>query len=285
MAEEFENLPVDTEVSESNDQSSGADEDEDLNYLDANEDTNDDEEDESEGDGEDEEVAEQPRKKSNGFKKRIDKLIKEKDELKQRLDALEKGSKPAEKEVKSEKEETLVKPKFEDFDSIDDYNDAFEDYMEKKVLSKFEKHTSEKASKQAQAEERNKEISAYTERLNKAVSERYKDFNEVFTNLNDVPALHDATVRLIQKSEMGPDLVYYLAKNKEKATELAKSSVEDQITKLNKLEQRLSAKLNIKKEEAPAPLNRVTNPRGTVNKKEYSKEMSFEDFMKFREKK
>lgn len=284
MAEEFENLPVDTEVSESNDQSSGADEDDDLNYLNqSEEDTNDDEEDESEDDGEDE-VAEQPRKKSSGFKKRIDKLIKEKDELRQRLEALEKGAKPVEKDIRSEKEETLVKPKFEDFDTIDDYNDAFEDYMEKKVLSKFDKHTSEKASKQAEMEERNKEISTYTERLNKAVSERYKDFNDVFSNLNDVPALHDATVRLIQKSEMGPDLVYYLAKNKEKATELAKSSVEDQITKLNKLEQRLSAKLSIKKEEAPAPLNRVTNPRGTT-KKEYSKEMSFEDFMKFREKK
>lgn len=254
----------------------------DLDYFDEDDIEEETDDDNEEDDGEDE-VAEHPKKKSNGFKKRIDGLIKKNSELEERLKKFEESQSSSKSDTKEELSK-LVKPKFEDFDTLDEFNDAFEDYMEKKFEQRLKNLDSEKAKeKEARVAEetRKQEDLKYAERATEA-AKRYKNFTETVEELNDVPAFAQEAIRFMVKSELGPDLAFYLAKNKDKAKDLSSKSVEDQISFLTKLEVRISEKVSVKKESAPKPLTKVKPKSAEIRKSYTEKGISTDDFIRMR---
>jgi len=92
------------------------------------------------------------------------------------------------------------------------------------------------------------------------VREKYDDFDAVAFN-PDIP-VSNAMAEIIRSSDVGPDLAYYLGKNREEAVRISEMTVAQQGAALARLEVKISNAPPVKKtSSAPAPISPV-NPRG-----------------------
>ena len=264
----------------------------DLSYLDPEEDDEneeDSEEDEEENDEEDEydddedEEDYQPRKK-NGFQKRIGKLVdrakkaeSEKNELLERLRALEEEVKKPRKEEKVEEEEdddTFPVMSDYDYDEGKFYNAVYKynrkkEIKEEKERARIEKEENERNIKQ---EEANKVINNYfSKHVEEAKKTKYKDFDKMMTSVRDLPPLSDETAySIFEDEENGVDVHYYLMKNPSKWKEISEMPTHKQIREITKL----SDKIGNKKAEITSrkstndyePIERVKSSKGLKQK-------------------
>lgn len=157
----------------------------------------------------------------DGPQKRINKAVKAQreaerktEQLQREIEELKKG-KPSEGK-KDEKPKAAdpnepKKPKQEDFDTFEEFIDKLTDY--KADLRDYQRDKKERERKAAEANESFKKT---WEKKKDAAREKFDDFDEVMETAGDTP-ISKVMVQIINESEIGPQLGYYLATHPEEA--------------------------------------------------------------------
>jgi len=245
--------------------------------LEADESASADDSDEQESNEEDSQGNQDEKKKpkSNGFKKRIDKLNKQRTEeaLQRRLAEQERDhwkaealkAKPqSEIQGKNAANKTDLidgKPKSENYDTHEEYVDAITDFKFEQKAKQAElklRQDTLKSEQQAQAE-------SFQEKL-QLVKSKHDDFEDVIEAASDINysyGIQDA----IMSSDVAPHLMYELTKDRTLLERISKMSDTNAIKEIGKIEARLEKSLSeepSKKEttqtkttKAPPPLKPI----------------------------
>lgn len=241
---------------------------------------------ESAGNGEesagDDTTAEQSKgKKQSNVQKRIDKLVREREQEKRERERLERElakSKGGNKE-KPEKQEDK-EPVESDFETYDDYLDAL-DQFENQSEQEQEKPAESKGDK---TEKQNEDDDGLTDTqktslaiLQDVISEADKpsDFEEVA--LAEDVNINGQMLEALAECDNPVDVMYHLGKNKQTAADIAKMTPIKAAREIAKLD--LTAKATPpkpkKQTNAPDPINPV---KGSDSQKKSLGEMSFSEF-------
>lgn len=139
-------------------------------------------------------------------------------------------------------------PKIEDFQTLDAYLEARDEYRDK---AKSSKDTQGKDQPDVQYHQA---VTRARESLMEAGSEKYDDFEEVVTsdNIRITPVMRDAIFEL-DDQEIQAELTYYLGKNPKEAQRIAKLSPMRQIAEVGKLEAKLTSTSTPTKRPSSAP--------------------------------
>lgn len=189
-------------------------------------------------------------------------------------------------EAQKQPSQEAVEPKRDDFENLEDYLRAISKYEAEQVTKKELK--AEREARQGEAS-RTRE-NAGEARIAKEWQEREtafmaatKGYQETVTAYieDEVGQLSDVARRSILESEVGPNLLHYLAKNPDEAERIAELSPVRQVAELGKLETKLSPAAR-KASSAPAPITPVGNSGSTSTKK--LAEMTQDEFDKARRK-
>lgn len=244
--------------------------------------------DESEKD-ESEHKEERPRKK-NGFKKRIERFQKQLSSKDQEIEhwkseALKSKSQPKnQSEVeghKNDSQDNSKRPKPEDFETFDQYNEALTDWkIDQREMAKDRKTKEESLKSEYQ-----KTVTTFQERV-KEFEKANADFHDVLSDVDDIP-LSVGLQEVVLSSESGPELIYELAKNREEYERINKLSPLMIAREIGRLEARLSSKQETKqqtitKSKAPPPMNPLSGSSGSGIKKRPD-QMTGDEYLKWRQ--
>jgi hypothetical protein len=166
-----------------------------------------------------------------GLKKRFHKLTSKIRDLEAKL-----AGQPAPQEAKTgaatpEPAKAEAKPKPDDFESYDDYQEALTNW----TIDQREKTRQADESKRQATEQQKVQISAFQERC-KVVRAQHEDFDET---LEAAPAISAAMQQAIIESEQGAELAYELAKHPAEIERIAKLSPLAAAREIGKIEARL----------------------------------------------
>jgi len=172
-----------------------------------------------------EDEAPNPPKRKGGYQKRIDKLTREKHELAARVSELEArlagnapaGEKASGTDTAAAKPDSSPegKPKPEDFETYEEFSEALTEWkLEQRERQKLE------AERQREAERRRQEALAAWQNRQEEARRAHPDYDEVLSDADDVP-LPGAMQAAILESERGPEIAYFLAKNRSEAKRIA----------------------------------------------------------------
>lgn len=201
---------------------------------------------ESEDEEKDKDEDRKPKKKG-GWQRRVDKLTRELNERSKELEnwrqaALGSKATPDKPESNGGKKETPVAakpdpdaPKIENFSEYADYLEALTEY---RVEQRFK--AQEQKAQKAEIEKVAKQVEETWKTRLEAASKRYDDFEEI--KKTDLPLTLTAR-QIVMDSEVGPDMVYWMAKNPEKAIKIMESPPIIQAKELGKLEDKLLEKI------------------------------------------
>lgn len=169
------------------------------------------------------------------------------DRLKQEKREAEKRAKEAEAELAKLKVE---KPKREDFDDDDDYQDARHLYRERQARREAAQSTVESA----RAEAERVRFAEWQQRV-EAAKDDIPDIEQVITD----PRVNitQQTAMLLMESDYGPQVAYKLARNPSLAAEIARMSERDAARAIGRLEAEASPQPR-KISSAPPPVDTVT---------------------------
>lgn len=223
-------------------------------------------------------------KKPKSAQKRINELTRKRREAEREAEywknkALKGEATPAEE--MPPKEDELVKPKADDFDTYDEYYEALADYKAEKKVRDILKKQEEKDKQKKTANETIEAIKQFKERAEKT-AEKYEDFDEVITD-EETP-YNEAMKQAVFNSEIGPEIAYYLGKHKEEAMKIAKMPVLKSVMEMGKLEDRLFASLKGKPKKpsnAPVPIKPIKGSGNTIAKD--PNKMSMKEYRAFRQ--
>jgi hypothetical protein len=211
--------------------------------------------------GEDEATATEERKRNPKLELRFEKITKQREEARQEAkrerearESLEAKVRELEGRGQAETQPT-GEPKPENFSDMYEYAKALTDY-------RVEQRMGEEKQKDAQAKqqaEREKVISAWTDRVKAAKSEM-PDFDDMVGSADVVVSneVRDA----IFESDVGPRILYHLAENPEFAEKLSGMTVASALRSIGKLEAQYektepTSKTVVGKSKAPAPINPI----------------------------
>lgn len=220
----------------------------------------------------DESAASDEPKKAKGVQKRLDELVRQREDerrareasearLDRALSALERlTGKPA-AEAKQEIEQDdpePVRPVKAQFPSDDAFEAARDEYTEKKArwIARREVQATiaerERKAVEVQAQEEQSRVrDTYRGRVEKVV-EKYPDYHDVAESPDvaiTIPMAH-----AIMQSDFGPELQYHLGKNPAEAERISKLPVPAQLLALGRLEASFAAASKVEeKPETPAP--------------------------------
>lgn len=242
-----------------------------------------DETDETDGDEDDTQDTEnKPKKKKGGFKRRIDKLNtrlseREKEIAYWREQAM--GQKPsqANEETTPKVESTSNEPDPDNFETVRDYTKAvakWEIAQEKKLIQEQELKSQEQ-----------KKIGAHNKRV-EAFAKEQDDFWEVIEDVDDIRASQPLE-QLILESDIGPQLMYEIASNRQEFERLNSLGALSLAREIGRLEARLSPSKEASNTEtrkptkAPAPLRTVGNKSSGTSTKSPD-EMDFPEYKRWR---
>lgn len=221
---------------------------------------------EVESEPEAEKEATEERKPNPKLEKRFSELTKQREEarkeaqrereqreaLEARLKALEQSSQPQKASVEPEDE-----PQPHQFSDAFEYAKALAEYSAEKAVKERDRQEAEKQL----AVERQKVVEAWAKKVEAAKAEM-PDFEEMIESSDVV--VSDPIRDAIVESDVGPQILYYLAENPEVADKLAAKSVAAAMRELGKLEARFEkeaetssekpSKTVVKKSNAPAPI-------------------------------
>jgi len=227
----------------------------------------------NESDAENEvEVTEETKPKPR-LEKRIDKIVKEREQAKQdaayerqkreelesRLKAFESAAQP---KVEANRDE---KPKPDQFVDAFEYAEALADWSAENAVMRARQEDTEKKL----AEERNKVIEGWNVRLN-ATKAELPDYEEMVASSDVV--VSDQVRDAILESDVGPRILYHLAENPDIAEKISKSSLITALREIGKLEAKFEktepkeVKPVAQKSKAPAPISplKATNSEQAV---------------------
>jgi hypothetical protein len=170
------------------------------------------------------------------------------------------------------------------FTPLEDYEGSYEDWLTAKTKHEIKwEQIQEQKKAQAGTVEKN-----YIERCNKAASE-IPDLQETI-NAAQLPVFDNVFVNAVKKSDLGPQIVYYLSKNPAEAAKLAQIDPELAIMELGSIREKAKTMFQQKPKKmtnAPPPLNPGNGAGATVitdlaDKKmsDYAKSRDSETFIK-----
>lgn len=208
-------------------------------------------------------------KKTNGFKKKIDKLIKRNADKDREIEMWKaqalKGQQPqATQEKPIVKVEATGKPKQDDYASHEEWVEAIADWK----LEAREKEKELKARETQVKTEYQKQVSTFQEKVNE-YKKSVDDFDDALSDVDDIPlgvGIQDG----ILSSDIGPEIMYELAKNRKELERINALSPLAAAREIGKIEARLaktesSETKEIKKTtKAPAPITPVGS-KGTAS--------------------
>ena len=216
----------------------------------------------NESDAEDEEkVTEEPKPKPR-LEKRIDKIVKEREQA--REDATRERQKREEIEARLKDLESATKPKAEvnrdEKPRPDQFVDAFE-YAE--ALADW---SAENAVMRARQEDIERKVQEERQKVIETWNSRLENVKKDLPDYDDMVASSDVVVSdqvrdAILESEVGPRILYHLAENPEIAEKISKSSLITALREIGKLEARFekTEPIEVKpvavKSKAPAPIS------------------------------
>lgn len=154
-------------------------------------------------------------------------------------------------------------PRREDFDDLDEYQAELSAYKSAQIV---------KQDRQSDIEDRKAELEASNkdaeETLRLAFEERQQDFMAKATDYHDVVnsdlPISDVTAQEILRSEMGPQIAYYLGKNRADAARIARITDSTEVAReLARIEGRLSTSPPRRTTVAPQPVTVVAKGSGT----------------------
>lgn len=178
-----------------------------------------------------------PAKKPRGMLKRIEKLVEEKHDLQRKLEAMQAQvqqtvDKTVEQAVDSDFDKP--KPRFADFDTLEDYTEALTEWkLDKRDFDR------QVATERASVKEKAQQIAQTWTQRETAAKKEYSDYTDVVT-LEAVTAADPSTEARIflAESDFGPKVVYELLRDEALLEAFAQGSPIQQIKLLTKLEQR-----------------------------------------------
>lgn len=202
-------------------------------------------------------------KKAKGVQKRIDELVRQREEEKAeklRLLAIVEGfNKPKqEPEAKQDEDQAPQKPVRESFGTTDEYVAALADYADAKATWSSEKAVKEALANQAKQSEQ-RQIEAGQKAAQEAYAKRVEDATKEYPDYKEVAESPDVTVSIpmahaILQSEHGPKIAYHLGKNPEEAKRISQLSPPVQLIEMGLIVARLTAPA-----ASPAPLKPVVS--------------------------
>jgi hypothetical protein len=202
--------------------------------------------------------------------------------LEQRLAQLERGETPKKNPAESKQAVADGKPNPDQFDTHAEYVEALTDWkVEQKDKIREQKLQQEKLeSEQAKVQK------AYADK-EKAFSKKVEDYQEVMESVDDVP-LPPALIAAVLESELGPEISYELAKDREHLERVVKMSPIAVAREIGKIEAKILARASEPKKEpkkltnAPKPIGPVGTSRAAVAKTIDDPNLSFSDYVRLR---
>ena len=199
---------------------------------------------------------EKAEKKPTGFARRTEKIQQKLTERERELEywknvALNGNAKPAQTAAAPEK------PVLAQFSNVEDYVEARAQWDRKQLLTEIQQTTARQAEQSTRA-------TTYEQKVREAMK-TLPDWTEVMAAAKDDPASNEL-VQLVQESEVGPQMAYYLAKNPEEHERLNAMSPLRRVAELGKLEDKLLQKRETKTTSAPSKLGDVKGTEVRVAK-------------------
>lgn len=219
-------------------------------------------------------------KTKKGFQKSIDRLTRQREEAKRELEAERQKRFEIEKQIKKQEQEANKPkaPKESDFEYYSDFIEAEEKFNEESKKApiqepEVEVENDSKLPKLTDSQKTAKAILA--EKLIDA-NETYKDFAEV-AYADDVPITPEM-VEALAECDNPAEVLYHLAKNKEKAGSISDMSPIRQAIEIAKLEE------SLKTPSKPLKVTKASEPITPVNGRDATKkaheDMSFSEYEK-----
>lgn len=231
--------------------------------------------------------GEKPVKKPGGFQKRIARFQKQLSQKDQELEywkkeamAVKPTAKVDQKAVET-KLEPIGKPKSDKYKTHDEYVEALTDWK----MEQREKAVEQKAKENQVKSEFQKKGEVFQTRIEE-FKKTADDFDDLMADTNvDVPVY---VQEIFLTSEMGPALMYELAKNPKELERISRLSAIPAALELGKLEAKLSSNSTTassketKTTKAPDPVKPVGAKGGSLKKSIDDPNLSQKDFEKLR---
>lgn len=176
-----------------------------------------------------------------------------------------------------------TEPKREEFDSLEDYHRALARHEAKEVARQtIETDAKARQDKEtaARAEADSKRKGDDWSKREEAFQAKAKDYEEVVGDFvkEDLDGIHLNARSAILESDLGPELLYHLAKNPDEAERIAKLSPTRQVIEIGKLEDKVvPAK---KQSSAPPPVSPVKGKSTVTGFREDMTDAEFRDWSK-----
>lgn len=240
-------------------------------------------------------VQEPEGEKHKGLQKRFDKITKEKgdlarenEELKRKLEESNQGSRPAQdKNAPPQKAEEAVgdgKPTLDKYETLEAFYEALADWkLDQREKTKAATAEADKAKESAAAAQK-----VWNDRETTFKAE-HADYDGLIDEVQipktaSVPAIQQALI----ESEIGPAILYDLAKNPDELKRIAGLSPASAVKEIGKIEARLAEKKAPEKPQqklsnAPPPAARVGERTASAGKSIDDPDIPFAEFEKKRE--
>lgn len=271
---------------------------EDEGNTDESEDTPEPKADAAAGDGDHKDPSDEKPKKKGGWAKRIDKLNGRISAAQQEAEYWKeqalKGAKPPSSDAKDAEKPTEPEgkpkaPKMADFETLEAYEAARDEYADKLTDWKIDQRDQAR-ERAAQESKQTSEIQAHFNRMD-AYSAEHADFAELVEDLQAQKARLSPTVdAIVIASENGPAILHELAKDPAEFKRINALGPLAAAREIGRLEAKLvsttpSGKEPKKSTHAPKPITPVKPTGGKVEKSLYDTTLSFREYEALRSKK
>lgn len=152
----------------------------------------------------------------------------------------------------------LEEPRPDQFTDIAEYSKALKEY----VAEQTRKEDAQKQIEQKQKEQVENRTKLWSERQ-KSFKDETKDYDEVIGNAGDI-SVSDLIRDTIVESEYGPQLLYYLAKNKDIAVKLTEMHPAKALKEIGKLEDKLG-KIEVTEPVVEKPVAKISKAPAPIS--------------------
>jgi len=170
-------------------------------------------------------------------------------------------------------------PKEADFETYGEYLKALAKHEARQMLRAEREAAEQERSKKAQQSEAERYQARQTELIEKG-EDKYEDFEDVIKS--DTNTYSRAAFLAMLESDMGAELLYFLAKNPDEGKRISALPAYAQAKEIGKLEDKLQAKPQKQISKAPEPIKPVTS--GQTNSDVLSDDLPIEKWMELRNK-
>lgn len=240
--------------------------------------------------------ATQKEEQANGFKRRVDRLNQKLSEREQEIEywkkvALQNANVIPQEQVQTPQPAfqpvapiTTDRPDISQFDDIGKYTEALTDWKLQQTLNQMNQQRELEQLQHQQIQLMQSYQSRAAEFMKTA-----PDFNEAIAEAEEMgaPPLGQEVISAIMESEVGPQISYWLAKNVNKAVELAQMSPARRMKEIGKIEAQFTKTAptsttapTTRQTAAPAPIKPVNGSAPKPTKSEY--EMTPQEYMAYR---